>query len=107
MDDIAYDTDTLEEARTVVAGEAERMPVLADRWAASPPPDLGALDAARAVIDALAALTRALVADLDAGIQRSIDAYTDPWGQDAKEPATPGQFRPSLPLIALPKVPVR
>ena len=42
-----------------------------------------------------------IVADLDAGIQRSIDAYTDPWGQDAKEPATPGQFRPSLPLIAL------
>jgi nitrite reductase (NADH) large subunit len=47
------------------------------------------------------------LADLDAGIQRSIDAYTDPWGQDAKEPATPGQFRSSLPLIALPKVPVR
>jgi nitrite reductase (NADH) large subunit len=48
-----------------------------------------------------------IVAELDAGIQRSIDAYTDPWGQDAKTPATPGQFRPSLPLIALPKVPVR
>ncbi|HEX2551829.1 MAG TPA: (2Fe-2S)-binding protein, partial [Nocardioidaceae bacterium] len=48
-----------------------------------------------------------IVADLDAGIQRSIDAYADPWGQDAKQPATPGQFRPSLPLIALPKVPVR
>src|SRR4051794_13518856 len=47
-----------------------------------------------------------IVADLDAGIQRSIDAYTDPWGQDGKQPATPGQFRPSLPLIALPKVPV-
>jgi nitrite reductase (NADH) large subunit len=48
-----------------------------------------------------------IVADLDAGIQRSIDAYVDPWGQDAKQPATPGQFRPSLPLIDLPKVPVR
>jgi nitrite reductase (NADH) large subunit len=48
-----------------------------------------------------------IVADLDAGIQRSIDAYADLWGQDAKQPATPGQFRPSLPLIALPKVPVR
>jgi nitrite reductase (NADH) large subunit len=48
-----------------------------------------------------------ICADLDAGMQRSIDAYTDPWGQDAKKPATPGQFRPSLPLIALPKVPVR
>ena len=50
---------------------------------------------------------RASCADLDAGIQRSIDAYTDPWGQDADEPATPGQFRPALPLVALPKVPVR
>ena len=48
-----------------------------------------------------------IVADLDAGIQRSIDAYVDPWRQDAKQPATPGQFRPSLPLIPLPKVPVR
>jgi nitrite reductase (NADH) large subunit len=48
-----------------------------------------------------------IVADLDAGIQRSIDAYVDPWGQDGRQPATPGQFRPSLPLIALPKVPVR
>ena len=25
-----------------------------------------------------------IVADLDAGIQRSIDAYTDPWGQDGR-----------------------
>lgn len=48
-----------------------------------------------------------IAADLDAGIQRSIDAYTDPWGQDGGSPATPGQFRPSLPLIELPKVPVR
>ena len=48
-----------------------------------------------------------IVADLDAGMQSSIDAYRDPWGQDAKEPATPGQFRSSLPLIPLPKVPVR
>src|SRR3954468_6908403 len=48
-----------------------------------------------------------IVADLDVGMQRSIDAYRDPWGQDAREPATPGQFRPSLPLVALPKVPVR
>ncbi|GAB3347990.1 nitrite reductase large subunit NirB [Modestobacter lapidis] len=46
-------------------------------------------------------------ADLDARMQRSIDAYTDPWGQDGKQPATPGQFRTSLPLIALPQVPVR
>src|SRR4051795_3907055 len=48
-----------------------------------------------------------IVADLDAGIQRSIDAYVDPWGQDGAEPATPGQFRRSLPLVELPKVPVR
>ena len=39
--------------------------------------------------------------------QNPVDAYTDPWGQDGKEPATPGQFRSSLPLVALPKVPVR
>jgi nitrite reductase (NADH) large subunit len=48
-----------------------------------------------------------IVAGLDANMQRSVDAYTDPWGQDGKEPATPGQFRSSLPLVALPKVPVR
>ncbi len=48
-----------------------------------------------------------ICADLDAGIQRSIDAYRDPWGQDLAEPATPGQFRTSLPLVALPAVPVR
>jgi nitrite reductase (NADH) large subunit len=48
-----------------------------------------------------------ICADLDAGMQRSIDAYTDPWGQDAARPATPGQFRTSLPLVDLPKVPVR
>jgi nitrite reductase (NADH) large subunit len=48
-----------------------------------------------------------IVADLDAGMQRSIDAYVDPWGQDGGQPATPGQFRSALPLIALPQVPVR
>ncbi|WP_198588384.1 nitrite reductase large subunit NirB [Geodermatophilus chilensis] len=48
-----------------------------------------------------------IVAELDANMQRSVDAYTDPWGQDGKEPATPGQFRTALPLVALPKVPVR
>jgi nitrite reductase (NADH) large subunit len=48
-----------------------------------------------------------ILADLDAGMQRSIDAYIDPWGQDGKQPATPGQFRRSLPLVELPKVPVR
>ncbi len=48
-----------------------------------------------------------ICADLDAGMQRSIDAYRDPWGQDLAEPATPGQFRTSLPLVELPTVPVR
>jgi nitrite reductase (NADH) large subunit len=48
-----------------------------------------------------------IVADLDAAMQRSVDAYRDPWGQDGGAPATPGQFRPALPLIPLPKVPVR
>ena len=61
-----------------MAGEADRMPMLADRWAATPPPDLGALDAARAVIDALAALTRALVADLDAAGARLREAARAP-----------------------------
>src|SRR3954467_13480596 len=48
-----------------------------------------------------------IVLHLDEGIQRSIDAYTDPWGQDGRQPATPGQFRTALPLVALPQVPVR
>ena len=63
---------------------------------------------------------RALIVDdseglaegLDARMQEAVDAYVDPWrqvieGQDGKEPATPGQFRPSLPLVDLPLVPVR
>ena len=45
-------------------------------------------------------------AQLDAGMQVSIDAYSDPW-READEPVTPGQFRPSLPLVELPLVPVR
>jgi nitrite reductase (NADH) large subunit len=45
-------------------------------------------------------------ADLDARMQSSIDDYRDPW-QEAHRPATPGQFRPSLPLEVLPQVPVR
>jgi nitrite reductase (NADH) large subunit len=48
-----------------------------------------------------------ICAELDEGMQRSIDAYTDPWAQDGRSPATPGQFRPALPLVELPKVPVR
>jgi len=47
-----------------------------------------------------------IAAELDANMQRSVDAYRDPW-LDGKEPASPGQFRSSLPLIPLPLVPVR
>jgi nitrite reductase (NADH) large subunit len=43
---------------------------------------------------------------LDADMQASVDAYSDPWRERA-EPVTPGQFQPSLPLIPLPLVPVR
>ena len=47
-----------------------------------------------------------IAADLDARMQASIDNYTDPW-QEGAAPATPGQFRTSLPLEVLPQVPVR
>ena len=43
---------------------------------------------------------------LDANMQRSVDAYRDPW-QDGRDPVTEGQFRTSLPLLPLPQVPVR
>jgi nitrite reductase (NADH) large subunit len=48
-----------------------------------------------------------IVADLDANLQRSIDAYTDPWAKEGRDPVDPGQFRTALPLVDLPKVPVR
>ncbi|UGT65074.1 nitrite reductase large subunit NirB [Nocardia asteroides] len=47
-----------------------------------------------------------IVEQLDANMQKSVDAYRDPW-QDGRSPATPGQFRTSLPLVALPQVPIR
>ncbi|HEU0101465.1 MAG TPA: nitrite reductase large subunit NirB [Mycobacteriales bacterium] len=47
-----------------------------------------------------------IVGDLDAAMKRSTDAYSDPWA-DGRQPATPGQFRSSLPLTVLPQVPVR
>jgi nitrite reductase (NADH) large subunit len=43
---------------------------------------------------------------LDARMQKSIDAYRDPW-TDGRNPVTEGQFRTSLPLLPLPQVPVR
>ncbi|GAA3397160.1 nitrite reductase large subunit NirB [Cryptosporangium minutisporangium] len=47
-----------------------------------------------------------LAAGLDERLAESVAAYRDPW-QEGRDPATPGQFRPSLPLIPLPQVPVR
>src|SRR5918997_777638 len=47
-----------------------------------------------------------IAADLDAAMSASVAAYSDPWKERA-EPATPGQFRTSLPLTVLPRVPVR
>jgi nitrite reductase (NADH) large subunit len=45
-------------------------------------------------------------AGLDARLQQTVDGYRDPW-KEGREPAVPGQFRTSLPLVVLPQVPVR
>ncbi len=47
-----------------------------------------------------------LAADLDAALDESVAVYRDPWRERA-EPITSGQFRTSLPLEVLPRVPVR
>jgi nitrite reductase (NADH) large subunit len=47
-----------------------------------------------------------IAADLDARMQQSINAYSDPW-LERDDSATPGQFRTALPLIPLPQVPIR
>ncbi|MDO3637618.1 nitrite reductase large subunit NirB [Mycolicibacterium arseniciresistens] len=47
-----------------------------------------------------------IAAGLDERMQKSVDAYRDPW-RDGQDPVTEGQFRPSLPLLPLPMVPVR
>lgn len=47
-----------------------------------------------------------IAAELDERMQKSVDAYRDPW-RDGRDPVTEGQFRPSLPLLPLPLVPVR
>lgn len=47
-----------------------------------------------------------LAAGLDERMQKSVDAYRDPW-KDGREPASVGQFRSALPLLPLPRVPVR
>jgi nitrite reductase (NADH) large subunit len=41
-----------------------------------------------------------IAVDLDAAMAASVAAYRDPW-QERAEPATPGQFRTSLPLTVL------
>ncbi len=50
--------------------------------------------------------SESIAARLDAAVRESVDAYRDPW-QERAAPVTPGQFRPSLPLVELPLVPVR
>jgi nitrite reductase (NADH) large subunit len=47
-----------------------------------------------------------IAAELDAAMTKSVGAYRDPW-QDGKQPVAEGQFRSSLPLLPLPRVPVR
>ncbi|WP_435205037.1 nitrite reductase large subunit NirB [Micromonospora sp. bgisy143] len=46
-----------------------------------------------------------IAARLDATMDASVAAYRDPW-LERREPVTPGQFRTSLPLTVLPRVPV-
>jgi nitrite reductase (NADH) large subunit len=45
-----------------------------------------------------------IAARLDAAVAEHADRYVDPWTQGA-DPVTPGQFRTSLPLEVLPRVP--
>jgi nitrite reductase (NADH) large subunit len=47
-----------------------------------------------------------IVAGLEERMQDAVDAYGDPW-LEGREPVTNGQFADSLPLIPLPRVPVR
>jgi nitrite reductase (NADH) large subunit len=42
---------------------------------------------------------------LDAEVQQHVDSHIDPWSRQGPDPATPGQFRTSLPLEVLPRVP--
>jgi nitrite reductase (NADH) large subunit len=51
-----------------------------------------------------------IAADLDARMQQSVDSYHDPWAHSrdrSQNNMEDNQFRPSLPLIPLPQVPVR
>ncbi len=42
---------------------------------------------------------------LDAAVQEHVDSHVDPWSHQGPDPVTPGQFRTSLPLEVLPRVP--
>jgi len=50
--------------------------------------------------------SESIAADLDARMQQTVEGYRDPW-KEGREPASPGQFRSSLPVISLPQVPIR
>ncbi|MGN0039684.1 MULTISPECIES: nitrite reductase large subunit NirB [unclassified Rhodococcus (in: high G+C Gram-positive bacteria)] len=47
-----------------------------------------------------------LVSGLDERVEVAVAGYRDPW-LDRSDPKSPAQFAPSLPLLALPQVPVR
>jgi nitrite reductase (NADH) large subunit len=47
-----------------------------------------------------------ICAGLEERMQEAVDNYRDPW-LEGLEPKSPGQFKPSLPLLPLPMVPVR
>jgi nitrite reductase (NADH) large subunit len=47
-----------------------------------------------------------LASGLDERMETAVAAYKDPW-KEGLEPVEPTQFRPSLPLVVLPQVPVR
>lgn len=61
------------------------------------------IDRVRAVV---VSDSEGIAARLDAAMQASVEAYRDPW-LEGENPVTPGQFRTALPLIVLPRVPVR
>jgi nitrite reductase (NADH) large subunit len=61
------------------------------------------IDRVRAVV---VSDSEGIAARLDAAMQASVAAYRDPW-LEGEKPVTPGQFRTALPLIDLPRVPVR
>jgi nitrite reductase (NADH) large subunit len=47
-----------------------------------------------------------IVAGLDERMQASVDSYADPW-LEGREPRTSAQFADALPLVPLPRVPIR